>query len=149
MELLFETHHEALLDPLDLGALPAGHRLVIRIEEGRVEGPRLHGRYLPGTTITELIHSNGVIESKGELALEMDDGHRIFLRLPGLAALFPEAAQDLAEGRPYDPAMLYMRACLRCEASENGPYAWLNRILCVAEATRTAETGHMTVWQLL
>lgn len=149
LELLFETHHETLLDPLDLGVLPAGHRLVIFIEDGRIEGPRLRGRYLPGTTITELVHSNGVIETDGQLALETDDGHRIFLQLSGLVSISPEAARELAEGRPYDPAMLYMRACMRCEANEDGPYAWLNRLLCVAEATRTADTGHMTVWQIL
>lgn len=148
LELLFEASN-SVGEPLDLGPVASGHRMIGFVDESRFEGPRISGRFLPGSSFSQLVHPNGVIDLEGHLALETDDGHHVFLRTFGLVSLSPEAAKELAEGRPYDPDMLYIRACARCETDDNGPYSWLNRTLCVIWATRSADAIDVAAWQLL
>jgi hypothetical protein len=148
LELLFETH-VPLTEPIDLGAHVTGQRLLLPIHGGRIEGARIRGRYLPGSSISELVHPNGIMEIEGNLAIELDDGARILLRSSGLLSISPESALELAQGRYFDPKILYMRAFARLEAAEDGPYAWLNRVLCVVKSRRTVESVESTVWQLL
>lgn len=150
LDFLFASH-VVVKDPLEVGQFITGRRLIISTEPGaRIAGPRMNGQILPGSTLVGLVRSDGVVETEGHVFFDMDDGHRILARINGLLSMSAEAAREVAEGRPYDPTWLYSRSLVRFEAADDGPYAWLNRNLHIAKASRTADGGiDSTVWQVL
>ena len=63
------------LDPIrEMGPGRAGHRRIIPIIGGRVEGPRLNGRLLNLGADGQTIWSDGVAELDTRYAMETDDG---------------------------------------------------------------------------
>jgi hypothetical protein len=149
LEFLFEAH-AAVSQPLEIGPLSTGRRLIASLEPGGwFEGPRMRGSILPGSTVSELVHSDGIVEVEGRTLLEMEDGNRIFLVTNGIISMPAEAAQALAEGRPYDPASIYSRSFARFEAADDGPYAWLKHGLYITQWRRTTDGIVSTIWRIL
>jgi hypothetical protein len=142
--------HATVFPPFIIGTLATGHRLVFLLEPGgRVEGPELHGRIMPGSTVTQLIRTDSVVEFEGQTFLEMDDGHSMLLRTSGMLSVLAEGTQELAEGKPYDPSSTWARSSGRFEAAADGPYAWLNQALCVVITRRDVDSVDRSVWGLL
>lgn len=149
LELLFEGSVE-LADPIDIGSLATGRRLIMPLEPGgRIEGPRMHGQLLPGSLLIELIRTDGCVDTEGLLLLEMDDGPVIFARTQGLLSLSADVVQQLAEGYPYDPQSAQIRTFVHFEAASDGPYAWLNRSLYVSKPVRSVHGATWSVWRVL
>jgi hypothetical protein len=147
-ELLFET---TMPPPVltDIGVSSGKLRQVAKLSEVRIDGPRLHGQLLPSSVLTQVLHPSGVIESESHVSYVLDDGHRIYAEVRGIASVAPEVALELADGRPFGPDILYIRGWCRFEAADDGPYSWLNRALCISKTTRTLDMMHTCVWQLL
>jgi hypothetical protein len=116
---------------------------------GRIEGPQVRGRTLPGSLTVMLVRSDGTIEGEGQILIEMDDGERIRLIANALRWIPQEVARELAEGGPYDPAWLYSRTTIRFGAPPAGPYAWLNHSLFIGKSTRMVGGLDATVWRIL
>lgn len=148
-ELLYQLDYTFAPAQIEIGPVASGHRSFILFDGARLEGPRMHGRHLPGTTATQIIHPNGIMETEGFLALEMDDGHRISGWATGIASIAPEHVMALAEGAPFDPETFYVRGHVQFEAAEDGPYAWINCCVCVFKTTRLVRGPEISVWQLL
>src|SRR5262245_56339457 len=71
------TIHAELADIRHFGTTPYGERRVVDILGGRVEGPRLKGRILPGAD-WQIVRPDGVTD------LETDRGTRVLVRSDGL-----------------------------------------------------------------
>src|SRR6266508_4527340 len=84
------TIHAELADVRHFGQTPYGERRVIDIRGGRVEGPRLKGKILPGAD-WQIVRPDGVADLKARYGIETDDGARILVRSDGLAQPDPGA----------------------------------------------------------
>ena len=106
---------------VDLGRSAAGHRRVIPIVGGRVEGPRLRGEVLAGGADWQLTRPDGVLEIDARYEVRLDDGTCVSVRNRGIVC----PPQDGAPGAPY------ARTVPRFEVPPDGPHAWLARSVFV------------------
>ena len=149
LELLFESD-VVLGEPVEIGQLATGRRMVLLVEPGgRIDGPQMHGQLMPGSVVTELVRPDGVLEVSAVCIIEMNDGHRILARTEGIVAISTKIVQELSEGRPYDPELVYSHGLIRFEAAEDGPYAWLNRGVYISSGTLTVGGAKWFAWQII
>ena len=111
-ELVFEI--EALCSPpVDMGTIDGGKARMIPITGGRVSGPRLSGRVMPGADWS-IMRDSGVATVEARYAIEADDGTII--------QVFNAATTPV--GAPRDDGVM-MITTPRFIAPE-GPHHWLN-----------------------
>jgi hypothetical protein len=141
------TANIALAPPQELGAAPLGRRRIIPIEGGSFSGDKLRGRVLAGGADWQIVRADGVADLDARYTLETDDGALIYVRNRGYRH-GPEAVmRKLAAGEPVDPALYYMRTTPRFETGD-ARYAWLNRIICVATASRLPKAVQLEVFEV-
>ncbi|PWB65152.1 MAG: DUF3237 domain-containing protein [Bradyrhizobiaceae bacterium] len=137
-----------LADILDFGATPYGGRRVINILGGRVAGPRLEGRILPGGADWQIIRSDGAADIRARYTIESRQGAHVLVNSEGLRHGPPEVIARLARGEPVDPALYYFRTVMRFETAAPD-LAWLNRILALARGMREAKAVKLDVFEVL
>lgn len=91
------TEHVFTLDieigaPREVGATAAGFRRVIPITGGRVHGPQLEGKVLPGGADWNLMRADGVVEVWARYEIETTEGTIISVINEGSAFIDREAA---------------------------------------------------------
>lgn len=122
---------EAEIDaPRSAGPAPHGERLHIPITGGRVHGPRLTGRILPGGSDWPLIGPDGTSKIEAHYTIETEDGVLIRVENRGLRVSSDAVRKRLREGEVLDPSDYYMRAVPVFDAPE-GPYRWLSQQIFV------------------
>lgn len=146
-EPIFRVHAE-LADILDLGQTPTGHRRVINILGGTVEGPRLRGRILPGGADWQIIRADGAADIEARYTLEADSGARILVSSKGLRHGPAEVLTRLHRGEAVDPSLYYFRTVMRFETGDPA-LDWLNRILALARGAREARAVRLDVFEVL
>ena len=146
-EPIFRIHAE-LADILRLGSTPYGDRRVINILGGRVEGPRLSGRILPGGADWQIVRPDGVADLQARYTIESDGGARILVASDGLRHGPADVIARLARGEAVDPALYYFRTAMRFETSDPA-LAWLNRIIALARGTRERRAVRLEVYEVL
>src|SRR5947207_15109862 len=77
------TIHAELGEIRHFGHTPYGERRVVDILGGRVEGPRLNGRILPGAD-WQIVRPDGVTDLRARYAGETHSGARILVTSDGL-----------------------------------------------------------------
>lgn len=117
--------------PRSSGRGVAGERLHIPILGGRVDGPRLTGRILPGGSDWPLIRPDGASAIEAVYTIEADDGALILVRNKGLRVSAPQVLQRLRAGEPVDPSEYYFRSAPEFDAPD-GPHQWLRENLFIA-----------------
>ncbi|MEM8813127.1 MAG: DUF3237 domain-containing protein [Pseudomonadota bacterium] len=133
-----------LKPPLDIGNAPDGRRMIFVVGDGTFEGPRLHGRVIPGSGADwSRIRSDGVGDLDVRMCLETDDQALIFVHWYGLMAVDPsDQAYALDFAKPDDPegaGRYYFRTSPRFETGDPR-YQWLNRLIAVSRS-RTGDGG--------
>src|SRR5258708_28616401 len=93
---IFNIHAE-LAEIRLFGQTPYGERRVIDILGGRVEGPRLKGRILPGAD-WQLVRPDGIPDLTAPYGIETDDGGRILGRSAGLTHGPPDVIAGPSRG---------------------------------------------------
>jgi hypothetical protein len=78
--------------PLAIGDAGAGARDVIPIAGGRIEGPLLSGRVLPGGADWAITRADGVAEVWARYTIQTDDGTLIMVTNTGLAHQNPDGS---------------------------------------------------------
>jgi hypothetical protein len=142
------TVRAELAEILHLGTTPLGIRRVINILGGRVEGPRLSGRILPGGADWQLIRTDAVADIQARYTIEADGGAHILVDSVGLRHGPPEVIEQLARGEAVDPAHYYFRTAMRFETAD--PHlAWLNRIIALARGARERRSVRLDVFEVL
>ena len=145
-ELIF-TIHADLAAITDLGRTPYGGRRFVGIVGGRVAGPRLNGRILPGGADWQIIRSDGAADISARYIIETDTGARILVASDGIRHGPPEILERLARGDSVDPALYYFRTAMRFEVADP-TLNWLNRILAVARGQREAQSVRLDVYEV-
>src|SRR2546430_6285002 len=106
------TIHAELADVRHFGQTPYGERRVIDILGGRVEGPRLKGRILPGAD-WQIVRPDGVTDLEARYAIETDRGTRVLVRSDGLRHGPPEVLAAPARGEAGAPSRHYLPTAMR------------------------------------
>ena len=139
---------EIALGPLqELGDTPLGRRRVIPIVGGSFQGERLNGRVLAGGADWQLVRPDGVAELDARYVLETNDGARIYVMNFGYRHGPADVLRRLADGKPVEPSLYYMRTTPRFETAAER-YNWLNRTLCVATGARRAESVELDIFEV-
>jgi hypothetical protein len=123
-------------------------RLLMTLEVGHFEGPRLRGKVLPGGGDWTLLRADGVLELDLRVTLETDDGALIHMASFGLRHGPPEVIAALARGETVDPSTYYFRTTPRFETA-HPKYAFLNRLLAVSSGDRRAAGPIYTIDEIL
>ena len=121
--------------PIDIGMTPHGLRRIIPISGGKVTGPRLNGRMLPGGADFQVWRSDGCTEIHARYVIETDAGALIYVENTGIRHGPPEAMERLARGEPVDPALIYFRTVAKLETSAP-ELAWLTRRIFLCSGAR-------------
>src|SRR5690349_18676565 len=87
--------------PIEMGARGDAVRRMIPITGGRIHGPRLKGRILPGAD-WQLVHADGLTTIDAHHPIEAEDGTRIEFVNRGVRAASVEVAQQLGRGEVVD-----------------------------------------------
>ena len=130
-----------------VGAVPHGVRAIALIRGGHFEGERLRGTVAGGGGWT-IVRSDGVMELDLRVTLATDDGALIEMASFGVRHGPPEVLAALARGEPVDPRAYYFRTTPRFSTAAPA-YAFLNRILAVAEGDRRPEGPIYTIHEIL
>jgi hypothetical protein len=141
------TIRAELADIRHFGETPYGERRVVDIVGGRVDGPRLKGRILPGAD-WQIVRPDGVTDLKARYAIETDHGTRILVTSDGLRHGPPEVIAALARGEEVDPARYYFRTLMRFETADP-TLAWLNRILALGTGAREKLAVRLDVYEVV
>jgi hypothetical protein len=124
------------LDPIrEMGPGRAGHRRIIPIIGGRVQGPRLNGKILNLGADWQTIWADGVAELDTRYAMETDDGAVIEIINYGYRHGPQEVLDRLMAGEIVPPDQYYMRTQARLETGD-ARYAWVNRTVFIGTGTR-------------
>lgn len=113
-----------------LGAVPYGVRTFVPVAGGDFDGPRLHGKVLPGGGDWLLLRSDNVLELDLRITLETDDHALIYMTFQGMRHGPSEVIAAFSRGEVVDPARYYFRTVPRFETSAES-YAFLNRIVAI------------------
>ena len=133
--------------PLDGGPGRGGHRRVIPITGGSVEGPRLTGRVVPGGADYELQRADGCSVVEAHYAIEATDGTPIYIRNKGLFVAAPEVIARVDAGEAVAPEDYYFRTAPVFDAPD-GPHGWLSDRLFVADARFTPSVVTLRVFEV-
>jgi Protein of unknown function (DUF3237) len=120
---------------IDVGHGPHGRRRVIPILGGRISGPRLNGRVLPGANDYQLVRGDGVLELVARYVIETDDKALIYVENAGLRDGPADLIARQLAGEPVDPARIYFRTVPRFETAAPR-YDWLTRRIFVGSGAR-------------
>ncbi|HVY41252.1 MAG TPA: DUF3237 domain-containing protein [Polyangia bacterium] len=138
----------AVGEPQRIGAVPSGTRVIVPIESGQFEGPRLRGRILPGGGDWTLLRRDGVLELDLRVTLETDDGALVLMSSFGLRHGPPEVLAALSRGERVDPTAYYFRTIVRFDTA-HAKYLFLNRLLAVSTGDRRPGGPLYTVDEIL
>lgn len=129
------------------GPGPMGERLHIPITGGRVHGPRLTGRILPGGSDWPLIGPDGQSRIEARYTIEAEDGTLIYVVNKGLRVSSPDVLARLRAGEAVPPEAHYMRAAPRFDVPD-GPHAWLRENLFVCSLAPAGRTVVIDVYRV-
>lgn len=122
---------EAMIDPpRSAGPAPHGERLHIPITGGRVYGPRLEGRVLPGGSDWPVIGPDGHSRIEAHYTMEAADGTLIYIVNKALRVSDPATVARMRAGETVSPDAYYMRGAPVFDAPD-GPHAWLRDALFI------------------
>ncbi|MBV0912067.1 DUF3237 domain-containing protein [Anianabacter salinae] len=148
-KLDFVFRIEADIDkPRSAGKNPVGERLHIPITGGRVSGPRLSARVLPGGSDWPVIGPDGNSRIEAHYSIEADDGTLIYVRNMGLRVSSGAALDKIRAGEPVGPGEFYMRTAPTFDAPD-GPHAWLRERLFVCSLWPAPSSVCVDVYQVL
>ena len=147
LEYAFEAAVE-LAPVQDLGQTPAGHRRIINITGGTVEGPRLAGRILPGGADWQVLRPDGTADLHARYTIEAADGALIYVQNVGYRHASAPVLARLMAGEMVPPDEYYFMATPRFETSAPA-HDWLNHTVVVAEAAREPDTVRLRFYAVL
>lgn len=137
--LRFAFAIEARVAPIrDLGQTARGHRRIIDILGGKVDGPRLTGEILPGGADWQIVRPDGTIEVVARYTIRTSAGALVYVQNEGLRVASLEIAARMSRGEPVPPDSYRFRTAPRFETAEP-TLEWLERSLFVGVATRAPD----------
>lgn len=142
------TYRATLDQPVDVGAGPFGARAIYDVTGGEFQGPRLRGKILPSGGDWILLDSEGVGRLDVRATFETDDGARIYVQYPGVIVLDEALQRRIAAGEETDFGDTYFAIQPRFETGDPR-YAWLNRVVAVAEGRALPSAVEYRVFEVV
>jgi hypothetical protein len=133
--------------PLDLGITRAGHRRVIPILGGTVEGPKIRGRVLEGGADWQVLHPDGAADLEARYTLQMETGALVYVINRGMRRGDPELLRRLNTGERIDPEQYYFRTVATFESSAP-ECEWLTAALFVGSGERLPDGVVVRFWRV-
>lgn len=133
--------------PIDVGPTPEGHRRIVPILGGTVQGPTLRGRVLPAGADFQVLRTPELTELDARYALETDGGAVIYVHNVALRHGRPEDIARLNRGEHVDPAAIYFRCTPRFSTAAS-EWSWLNNVLAVGTGTRMPDAVEIDVFTI-
>lgn len=131
-----------------VGDVPAGRRGVFPVDGGRFEGDRLRGTVLADGADWVTWRPDGAMVIDVRLMLLTHDDALIAMHYVGLlCARTPEAKEGLQRREVIAYEDSYIRTTPRFETSDPR-YAWLNRVIAVANGHRAADGPMYQVFEI-
>lgn len=140
------TYRAELKPPVDVGPGPLSTRQVYDVTGGTFEGPKLRGTILPSGADWLQIGSDGVGRLDVRATFATDDGAHIYMQYFGVLD-FAAIVEKLAKGEDTEFGEAYFMTTPRFETGD-ARYAWLNRIVAVAEGLGGTGWVEYRVYQL-
>jgi Protein of unknown function (DUF3237) len=125
--------------PIDLGPTPSGHRRIIPITGGTVEGNGLTGTVLPGGADFQILRNSTLTELEAKYAIETDEGERLYVENFGLRSGAREDIEKLVRGERVDPGRIYFR-CAPKLTTASARLSWLNSRIFLGTGERHPDT---------
>ncbi len=132
LEPLMNLHGELRMPPADLGATPAGRRLIVDVAGGSFDGARLRGRVLPGGGDWLLIGADGIGRLDVRITLATADGALIYVQYHGVLEVNDTVLGALTGGGETAFGQFRFFSAPRFETGD-ARYAWLNGIVAVGQ----------------
>jgi len=133
--------------PRSAGASPLGERLHIPILGGRVYGPKLRGRILPGGSDWPVISPDGNSRIEAHYTIEADDGTLIYVVNKAIRTSSPEVTAKLRSGVTISPDEFYMRGTPVFDTPD-GPSQWLREALFVCSIAPKGTVIQIDVYEV-
>ena len=134
--------------PIDLGITRNGHRRIIPILGGDVEGAQLQGKVLAGGADWQILHTDGAADLEARYTIQTHDGALIYVLNRGMRRGDPEVLKRLNSGQPVDPDQIYFRSVATFETSAPA-YSWLADALFVGSGERHPDHVVLRFYQIL
>lgn len=133
--------------PIEIGETDSGLRRVIPIVGGRIEGPGLRGRVLPGGADFQLVRSATVAELDARYALELEGGQRVYVINRALRRADADVTARLVRGEPVDPSLVYFRCSPSFEVADEA-LRWLSESVFVGTGARRPDRVEMSFFRV-
>ncbi len=147
-ELIFIAHLSVTVgEPIDVGKVIDGHRRLVPILGGTVEGPLLRGRVLPGGADHQILRTPTLTELDARYALETDDGERIAVHNMGIRSGTEEDIDALVRGEHVPADRIYFRSHPHLSSSAKR-LAWMNERLFLGSGQRLPNSVELDVYQV-
>ena len=136
------------LDPImEMGPGRAGHRRIIPIIGGKVEGPKINGTILNLGADWQTVFADGMAQLDTRYAIKTDDGAIIEVMNFGFRHGPDEVMARVAAGEDVSPDEYYMRTTARLESGDDR-YQWVNRLLFVGSGGRRKSHVELSLFAL-
>jgi hypothetical protein len=122
----------------DLGKTARGHRRIIDILGGEVQGPRLTGEILPGGADWQIVRPDGTIEVVARYTIRSAEGSLIYVQNEGLRVAGPEILARMSRGEAVPVGSYHFRTAPRFETADLS-LKWLERATFVGVAARAPD----------
>jgi hypothetical protein len=132
--------------PIKLGEMARGERVIIPISGGTFEGPKLKGSVLKGGADYQYISRNGErTELDAVYTIKTDDNVLIQVRNVGLLYI----PKDSEVSSPLGSSAIYFRTAPKFEAPVNSKYDWLNNAIFICKPVGKKDYVSIQVWKML
>ena len=132
-ELVYEfTYRAQVQPPVDVGPGPLGHRMILTVTGGDVDGERLSGTILSGGGEWFLAGADGFGRVDVRFQMTTHDGANIYFQYFGLLELNEATMGAIAAGAATDFEDHYFRINPRLETGD-ARYAWVNQTVFVGK----------------
>ncbi|WP_032401630.1 DUF3237 domain-containing protein [Rhodococcoides fascians] len=147
-ELIFVAHLSVTVgEPIDVGEVVDGHRRLVPILGGTVEGPLLSGRVLPGGADHQILRTPTLTELDARYALETDAGERIAVHNIGMRSGAEEDIDALVRGEHVPPERIYFRSQPRLSSAASR-LTWMSERLFLGSGQRLPNSVELDVYRV-
>ena len=123
-------------EPLDLGDITQGRRLIVPLTGGTFTGPELTGKLLPGSSADwQIVLPDGTALGDIRYTLRTDDGILLYVQSRGVRHGSADVLARLARGEDVDAAEYTFRTSTKIETAAAG-LEWLNKGVFISVGAR-------------
>ena len=147
-DLTFVAHLSVTVgEPIDLGQVSDGHRRLVPILGGTVDGPLLRGRVLPGGADHQILRTPTLTELDARYVLETDAGDRISVHNVGIRSGTEADIDSLIRGQHVPADRIYFRCQPRLSSAANR-LQWMNERLFVGSGERLPNSMELDIYRI-